>query len=179
MLSYSIYNDGELLQLLKQSDEKAFTEIYNRYWKKLYGVAWYHLHSKEIAEDTVQEVMAALWKRKQVLEIQSLPNYLATAVKYCVFKEIAKGSRDAKALPQAGGTESSLADFRFLQDMLQKEINRLPEKCRFIFRQSRDQGLTNKAIAEELHIHEKSVEQHITRALRHLRTQLRMFFFLL
>ena len=39
MNRYSKVSEPELISLLKTGDELAFTEIYNRYWKKLFVVA--------------------------------------------------------------------------------------------------------------------------------------------
>jgi len=169
---YAKYDDEMLLLLLRQSDEKAFTEIYNRYWRKLYGLAWYHLKSKPQAEDAVQEVLSGLWQRKDILNVQSLSNYLSVALKYSVFRQVAHEKRQAGTLSFATATEYSLAEFHFLQDLVQKEVNRLPEKCRLVFRCSREEGLSNKEIAKKLDISEKTVEKHMTKALKQLRTQL-------
>ena len=69
MPDYTTYNDNELLELLTNSDELAFTEIYNRYWEKLLAIGYYYLRHKQAAEDIVQEVMMSLWKRRNEIAI--------------------------------------------------------------------------------------------------------------
>jgi len=171
MVPYSSYDDTTLLRLLQQSDQKAFTEIYNRYWKRLYAIAWHHYPSKETAEDIIHDIFSAIWRRRDILEIHSLPNYLASAVKHRIFNEVAKQHK--KELRPVGSETYNLADFRFTLEMVHKEINRLPEKSKIIFKFSRLQGMPNKHIAHELNISEKAVEKHISKALKILRTQLR------
>lgn len=173
MVRYSSYDDAMLLRLLQQSDERAFTEIYNRYWKRLYAIAWHHYPSRETAEDIIHDIFSAIWRRREMLDIQSLPNYLATAVKHRVFNEVAKQQR--KEFSIAEGTAENLADFRFTMEMVHQEINRLPEKSRIVFQHSRLQGKPNKQIARELNISEKAVEKHISKALKILRAQLHSF----
>lgn len=48
-------------------------------------------------------------------------------------------------------------------------IRLLPEQCRNIFLMSRQQSLSKKEIAEQLGISVKTVEGHITKALKYLR----------
>jgi len=64
---------------------------------------------------------------------------------------------------------------RFLQQSMQEELKALPEKCRLVFDYSRNKGLSNKEIAQQLNISEKAVEKHITKALQRLRIQLRHY----
>ena len=40
MKEYQLYNNQMLLDLLAESDEFAFTELYNRYWKKIFAIAY-------------------------------------------------------------------------------------------------------------------------------------------
>lgn len=70
------HSDEQLLRLLQQNDEAAFTEIYNRYWKILYSSAHNILQVKDAAEDAVQEVFISLWKRRNLVHIESLKAYL-------------------------------------------------------------------------------------------------------
>ncbi|GAA4300121.1 sigma-70 family RNA polymerase sigma factor [Compostibacter hankyongensis] len=179
---HSGYTDDELLQLVKVSDETAFAEIYRRYWHKLYAVAVYHLHAGPGAEDVVQEVLAGLWLRRTELEITSLYAYLAAATRYAVFRQVARKNRERHILrglsPEPVAVEEEIR-VHFLQEMIREEVNRLPEKCRLVFRCSRDKGMSNKVIARKFGISEKAVEKHITYALRQLRTQLKHFSWLL
>jgi len=62
-----------------------------------------------------------------------------------------------------------------LQALVKSGIDELPEKCKSVFVKSRMEGLNHKEISEELHISPKTVENHISRALRHLRTTLKEY----
>ena len=55
-------------------------------------------------------------------------------------------------------------------------VKALPEKCRIVFQLSRDKGYTQKQIASELGIAEKTVEAHLSAALRKLRIGLSHLF---
>ena len=59
-----------------------------------------------------------------------------------------------------------------LQDEVKKVTDRLPEKCRKVFLMSRMDGMKNHEIASALGISEKTVEKHITRALKEFKAHL-------
>src|SRR4051794_18127370 len=118
MTEYSYYADDELVQLMGKDDHNAFTEIYNRYWKRLYVLAYDRLRSRELAEDVVQDVLTGLWQRRAQTIIRSLPAYLATANRYAVFTQLSKmiPVTAVEALPEAvQAVTDDTAQLHFLQ----------------------------------------------------------------
>ena len=87
---YKAYTDDHLLYLIQSDDDLAFKEIFERYWRKLYAIAYNRLRMEHTAEDIVQEVLTMLWVRRADLKIKSLNNYLSMAVRYNIFHEIRK-----------------------------------------------------------------------------------------
>ena len=79
MNCYQSYRDEDLLILLAKNDKDAFTELYNRYWAVLFGIAYNRLQQAVTAEDIVHDVFLSLWKNKTDQKILQLENYLATA----------------------------------------------------------------------------------------------------
>lgn len=174
MRDLTTYEDPALLQALRAGDETAFTQIYKRYWRKLYIIAYQRLGSRHSAEDVVHEVFTSLWKNRSAAEIRSLYAYLAAATRYAVFNEVARSGRRSPAeIPDIA--EDQTIDLNFLQRMIAEEIHQLPDRCRLVFRYSRETGLSNREIATRMGISEKAVEKHITKAISHLRLQLRHF----
>ena len=169
--------------MVKQGDEHAYAEIFHRYWDTLYAIAYNRLSSKQEAEDIVQEVFASLWKRRFDLDIKSLQSYLATATKYAVFQSWRKALKQSSLnhRVQVSNLDGpGIVEAGFMQEILSKEINRLPEKCRLVFKYSREEGLSNKEIAEEMNISVKMVEAHLTKALKQLKARTgSIFLFLL
>ena len=182
MTDFAGLDDHELLLLMRNGKEAAFKEIYYRYWEKLVAMGYYYTRSTQSAEDIVGEVLIGLWQKRSTLEIQSLPAYLATAVKYSVFKAIHRKKRREELLEERGPcagegddeTEKKL-EARFLQEFVEGVVEQLPEKTRLVFRYSREEQLTTAEIAEKMQLSPKSIEYHITRALKTLREQLRKF----
>lgn len=170
--------EEELLKRLQAGSEDAFTEIYNRYWEKLLAIAYYYMHNKQAAEDIVHEVMISLWMRKLELQINSLPAYLYTAVKFALFKSIARNKRrreiveGQKPSEQYSDIEEKL-DAKFLQYYMQDAIEKLPEKARLVFNYSRFEKLSISEIAGKMDLSPKAVEYHITKAIKSLKETLK------
>jgi len=177
MSDYHIYTDHDLLLLIREDDARAFTEIYHRYWKRMFTLALHRLNSRPAAEDVVQDVFSGLWHRRHQWEINTLGASLAVATRYAAFRQLAqmKSTTDADQLPEAIYAAADDTAARFLQQSMQEELQQLPEKCRLVFHYSRNKGWTNREISQQLQISEKAVEKHITKALQRLRIQLKHY----
>jgi len=182
MKRYDEYSDIELLDLMKKDHEQALSALYHRYWNKLLVVAAHRLDDITIAEECVQDLFCSLWSRRHTLVLRfSLATYLSVAVKYQVIKQLDLQYRKAERKEKYISDYSSSihlpsADESILEkEMIERisaAINRLPDKCRIVFKLSREEGMPNKQIAVELGIAEKTVEAHISKALKDLRTDL-------
>lgn len=182
MKHYTTYTDGELVRMLRQGDRAAFTEVYNRYWEKLFYLAGKKLEDTGEAENIIQDLFVDLWERRETLDIQnSVAGYLIVAVKYRILNLLARQERARKIeqsirqnTPAADMGTLELLKFEDLKDWLETLVNKLPEKCQMVYR-LREQGLSQREIAETLQISEKTVETHVTRALKTIRGGLKDF----
>ena len=171
---YSTYSDEQLVVFLRNDDDEAFVEIYNRYWDKLLAIGYNHAQNKEIAEEIVQDVLMSLWNRRQTIDIDRLSAWLATAVKFAVFKVLAKENRRkallaGKPLDTADTFDEHIIEAKFLKEYLDGVVAGLPEKCRLVFTYSREHQLSTKEIADVLQLSHKTVESHLTKALKTIR----------
>lgn len=182
MADYSTYHHEQLLALLKQGDQTAFEQLYSRYWKKLFTLAYHKLQSRQDAEDIVHDIFASIWMRRAELEVQSLEAYLAVAVKYRILAYLDKAINHTVPVSEESFAGASFTqpdekiESRMLAELLQQKLQLLPEKCRIVFEQSRVAGKSNPEIAKELNISRKTVEKHISTALRQLRHSLKDLF---
>ena len=175
MLTISLLNDNELTLLLKQGNDSAFTEIYNRYWNKLYFIAYKLLKDSYSAEEIVQEVFLTLWKKREVLTIKSLTQYLAAMTRYAVYRHLAKDKHTQEqenALGTLNTTRNSEIDIdnKILLENILKLSDKLPEKCRLVFQYNKLQDQSLADVAEQLNISQKTAEGHLTKALRVIRS---------
>ena len=166
-----------LLQQLKESDEQALTLLYKAHWQPLFLSAYHLLKDKKTCEDIVQEIFLQLWLRRQSIDVrESLTTYLSTAVRYQVFHHIRKTAKkgnftETLVLPLAVGPDEEF--FRKdLHRQVDKVVEELPERCRLIYRLSREEQLSHKEIAHRLNISIKTVENQLTIALRRVRQYL-------
>ncbi|MEO6329252.1 MAG: RNA polymerase sigma-70 factor [Ginsengibacter sp.] len=175
MKEYQSYTNKILLELLSKSDQLAFTELYNRFWQKLFVIAYNRLNELQAAEDIVHDVFVMLWTNREKTEIESLENYLASVVKYMVLAKI-KGKERERIYNNSSyqtpvfelSSEMSL-HYKCILDIVKNEIEKLPEKCRLIFKYSRNEGMPVRQIARELSISPKTVENQLNKALKQLR----------
>lgn len=171
-------SDTELLQLLRQDDEAAFTSIYNRYWDKLYAISFNHCKQKHLSEEIVQDIFMSLWDRRDTLTITHLSSYLATAAKFSVFKYLLREKKRDKLLVENSPSEYAISEdeyinTKFLKDYINGVVETLPPQCKLVFRYSRESELSIPEIAEKMQISPKTVESHLSKALKVLRIYLR------
>ncbi len=180
------YNEGESIALLISGDQDAYEAIYNEYWPRLFAYVYNRLKSKAITEEIIQEVFFSLWNRRSELKLNhSLNAYLFTAVRYQLFNYMkadkvrrAYASSYAQFLDADHSNEQYMA-YADLVNAVEKEVSRLPEKCQQVYRMSRNEHQSIQDIATALNISHKTVENHLTRALKHLRIAFREYFWLL
>lgn len=170
-------SDEALLELLKEENRQAFNVLYNRYWKKLYNTANKRIKDSEVAEEIIQDLFTSLWLNRHKLNIHtSFESYLHSSVRYmiiaCFQKQMNKlrfeeGFSRVNVIADTATEDSILTND--LLSVLNRKVYALPEKCRSVFELSRKDHKTNKEIAATLGISEKTVENHMTRALKILR----------
>lgn len=170
---------AHLVSRLRAGDAAAFTQVYTMYTEKLLGWAFNILQDREECMDIVQDVLLSVWLNRETLDIHtSLEGYLFTAVRNQVFKTIRHGKVRERVFEQIerriwgeAVAENGFAQ-RDLQARLAASIEDLPEKTREVYRLSREQNLSYQQIAELLSISPKTVEYHLSQALKKIRTSL-------
>lgn len=180
MSDYSSYTDEQLTFYLKKGEQTAFTEIYNRYWRVMLAVAWNHSKDKAVSKDIVHDVFISLWERRDQVNIQNLPGFLAGSIKLSVYHYYQKEQRRSELAQknfeyETIAKEEDKLDARFLQQYIDGMVEELPEKCRLVFRYSRENGMKNSEIAAQMQISEKGVEANLTRALKIIRGGLKKY----
>lgn len=169
--------DNILLKEIKKGSQTAFIQLYDRYHKVLYVVAYKYLSEGELAKDAVQEVFTKLWEDKALLDVQtSLKNYLYAMTRNCILNAIKKNSRQILTNYETEKEQVPETD-NFFEVIVQKElaqtvhtaIGLLPNKKRQICLFKLNGGYTNKEIAAKLGITENTVKKHYSQSLAILR----------
>src|SRR5690554_2423804 len=90
-MKLSLHSDKTLLVLVQAGNQKAFEELYHRYWEELYWSAFRRLNDEFVAESLVQEVFVDVYvKKDQIYVDKSLKPYLYRVLKNKVIDEIRK-----------------------------------------------------------------------------------------
>ncbi|MCL4482521.1 MAG: RNA polymerase sigma-70 factor [Bacteroidetes bacterium] len=170
----------ELLTQLKSNDKNAINGLYEAYSRRLFNFAFSYLKTEEDSLDVVQDVFISLWKKRYDLnEDTNLEAYLFTVTKNSVIsifrKKISEKGyleylRQVAVLFHNDNEEQ--CNYQSLSEKIQELVARLPEHRKRIFQMSKEKGLSNKAIAEELKISVKTVEDHMTKARRFIKEHL-------
>lgn len=177
MSNLTLNQDKVLIDRLRNGDELALTELYNRFWQLLFVSAYNIIKDKELCEDIIQDIFMNIWHNREKLEINiSLKGYMYACARYQVFNQFRK-NKDKIHVELFDNLEErfqhTTPETQIMHDELVQQvnfiINTLPEKCQLVYKLSREEQLSHKEIAERLNISTKTVENHITKALHTIR----------
>ena len=169
--------DKQLIDLIAQGNELAFTVMYHRYYEVLSRSAYKRLQNEDIVEELVQDVFLNLWNKAAGLDPEgNLKSYLFATLRNKVLHELRASmviAKHAKVISQQqtyfAEDANSLIHSKHLEQKFQSVVNELPPQCREAFTLSRFEELSYKSIAERMDISVNTVEKHIGKALHILR----------
>ncbi len=168
---------------VKQGNIKAFEALFHRYYGFLCQFAEKYTRDSDASEEIVQDFFVSLWEKKDEIKIDtSVKNYFFRAVKNRCLNYLqhqkTKSKYTQKVLLEEEKKHSD--DDVFVEIELSKKIeesiNSLPEKRREIFKLSRQEGLKYTEIAKKLNISIKTVETHMSLAIKSLREKLKKYY---
>lgn len=177
MSKSDLNSDLILINRLRNGDESALTELYNKFWQSLFVSSYNVLKNKELCEDIIQDIFMNIWHNREKLEINiSLKGYMYACARYQVFNQFKKNKdkihvelfEDLDKRFQCSTPETQLMHEELL-NQINSIVEALPEKCQLVYKLSREEQLSHKEIAERLEISTKTVENHITKALHVIR----------
>lgn len=181
--------DLQILEKLRNGDERVFREIYNCHYELLCRFANQMLYDKALAEEIVDDVIFYLWEHRETIEITySFRAYLMRAVRNRCLNELHSLSHRRK-LHLSSFFLSENIDFldtlfvepdqplgvlleQELEDELLHSVEALPSECRAVFKKSRFEQKKYEEIAEELGISVNTVKYHMKNALAFLQKRL-------
>ena len=166
-------------------DQQQFEQLFRSHFSYLCNYAAQYVGDMDTAQEICQKVFIRLWENRANIDPQqSIKSYLFTAVRNLCLNYIRdnKKYRSTVLDLDCGDFEVVGEEDHFAVEELQKRIdealNELPEKCRLVFEMSRFRGMKYREIAEELDISQKTVEAHMSKAMKQLRERLKDYFFL-
>jgi len=169
--------------------DTTFEDIYIRYYVRLKRFAQEYVASEEDAENVLQDVFLDFWEKREVLLSHvNLIAFLFTSVKNrCIDflrrkmleQEVTNLIQEEYSLTLQMNLNSlqALDEHIFTQEDVEELINKaialLPEKCREIFIKNKIEGKKRKDIAAELNISVNTIETQMTIAYKKLKENLK------
>ncbi|MCL6220898.1 RNA polymerase sigma factor [Zunongwangia pacifica] len=178
MSQYSFKHNEKLIHCLRAGDSQCFQFIFNELVEPLTAFIYTYTRDEALAEDIVQHSFMKLWEKRTFLDPQaSLKTFLFT-ITHNRFIDLYRKDKKQVYLTDTIYMETVLETEELNEENLKprleqidKAIESLPKKCREVFLLKREHNLKNREIAEYLGISIKTVEDHISRALRIIRQQ--------
>jgi len=168
---------------IEEINVELFDQVFRQYARPLFYYAAKFVDDDQ-AKDLVQDTFVKLWSDQSLVITKSLNALLFTAVRNRCLQQLEKQkvrNRYAESTRLVLQMEelqfymderSSLIE-QEMEDKLNEVLNRLPDRCREIFKMSRFENKKNREIAEELDISVKAVEKQISKALATIRQEMK------
>jgi RNA polymerase sigma-70 factor (ECF subfamily) len=174
-----ILETNGLLKHIIYGDAKAFEKLFKFYFQLLVNFCFPFVDDISVAENIVQEVFLKLWENRANLNQEiKIKFYLYRAVKNKVLNYlrhldvVKKRTKDVYFFNYSLDKSEEQASNEKIIEIMNKTIEKLPEKRKIIFYMSKYENLKYLEIAQILNISVKTVENQMGRALKFLRKHL-------
>lgn len=176
-MSLDSFSMDQLLAALKRGDEKAFALIYNAYVGKSFNFVYSLVKDKETARDIVQDTFTKVYlKRDTISKVRSFSSYLFKMLHNAVLDYL---DAEVVKLRYLSGLKYAQEDFSDvvnedmnvmeLKESIERTLSKMPKQRQSIFKLSRYSGIPNNEIAKMFGISKRTVENHLSNALRDIR----------
>ena len=169
------YTDYDCLVQLRADNASGLDQLFERFAPKLSRFAYGYLQSYDDTEEVVQECFMKVWEQRHTFDEGIIfKTYLFSTAHHLILNQLRRQRywvfedyREETVLDE--GSPSHILEQQELVQFYQDALAQLPPRRRQMFSLSRQQGLSNAAIAQEMNVSVKCVENQMTHALRFLR----------
>lgn len=159
----------------------ALKSLFRYYYPKLLLFISYYIKSRQTAEEIVSETFVSLWERRSdIAHVQNINSYI-----YAVAKNLSISYLRSEAHRRTNNVDISEMDnieshtnpeteliSSEMMNRLDLAVGSLPEKCKLAFKLVREHRLKYKEAAAIMEISVKTLEAHMTLAVKKLREAL-------
>ena len=184
--------ERDLVARLSTGDMAAFTAVFKEHYAALCGFILSYVQDAGVAEELVQDLFCALWRRREEWEPEGpIRNYLLAAARNRAISHLrhrrmathkarewagpAGGDERPPGMGRPIATPDRDLELRELSEACRRAIHQLPERRRLVLTLRWQHQMSHAEIARLLGISVKGVEIHLTRALKSLRKLLDQF----
>ena len=175
-------DEQQLLARVRDGDEAAFKQLFDRYRDRLYFFTLKLTGSEEAAKDILQDTFLRIWLRRDRMgEVEQFSAYVFRMARNNVLTGMKRKALETAILhDQANGEAHTLPaetlEYKFVRDEINKAIHALPEQQQRVFILRREEGRRIKEIAQMLGLSEVTVKRHLSLAQQTLREHLEQHF---
>ena len=169
----------DLFTSFQNNDPAAVKQVFYDHYPRAYKTISRYIKDPAIAEDLTQEVIFNFWNKRNKINLKtSMGAYINRmainqALMHIRSSKITSDVNVLEVKESVNPLPSEELHARELKDMIIKIVEKLPQQPKIVFKLSRFEQLSHKEIATALNIKEKTVENHMSRALKVLREQLK------
>jgi RNA polymerase sigma-70 factor (ECF subfamily) len=173
-------DDVELIAASRQGSERAFRQLFDKYWHDLYQIAIKRVPSTEDVKDILQDVFLSLWNNIADIKVNdTLGGYLYVSLRNKILNYYSKQDTRLKVLAQQRfvAVESENAAWanlhvKEIQQFIANQVTQMPAQMKQIYQLSREEYLTNAEIAQLMGLAPQTVKNQLYRALQRIRESL-------
>ncbi len=180
--------DKELIEKIRNDNERAFAEIIDKYKDACFRVAYGIVQDKHTADDVVQDVFVKFWQIRKDFELTSkFTTWMYRVATNMALNKVRKEKR-SKVFSSFGFDDDNDNEFEnklthnaeadnndrneYIKTALKTALNTLPKKQRIAFVLNKYEKMSYKEIAEVMELSLSSVESLIHRAKKGLQKKL-------
>jgi RNA polymerase sigma-70 factor (family 1) len=181
MARNNFHTEKELLVQVSAGDEKAFKDLFARYYEQLYHYIFGFIKSKQVAEELVMDVFLKIWLgRDLITQIEKFDAFLFRVAHNKSIDFLRSVARDPKfkdllweniQLTNNVQSDSSILIQEY-EAKLHEAVSLLSPQRKKVYQMSREQDMTHDQIAAQLNLSKHTINNHIVEAQRFIRTYL-------
>lgn len=171
-------SDLYLFEKVKSGDQKSFDLLFQKYYNSLCNYAYLYLKENAQTQELVADVYLKIWNNRQNIEIRTnLKSYFLRSTHNEVVSYLRKSrlktvslDQNIETIEEVDVSPETLLINQEICNQFAKMIGKLPKQAGVVFRLHKVEGLTYKQVAEVLELSLKTVENHMGRALKMMRS---------
>jgi len=173
----------ENLAAIRAGDHAVFIEVYEQLHGRLFRFFLKRVYFHDTAKDLTQQSFIRLWQYRESLSMEhTLEKQVFIIARGLLINHLKKEATQKKLKEEVGRdlpVESVSGGDVLLEraSEVNAAIHTLPPVRKRVIILKTFHGFSNKEIAQQLHISVKTVEDHVTKAFRHIRQVIAFLFF--